>query len=343
MTRGLLLIALLVWLLFGATWGALHWWIVPRIGEFRPQLEARASQALGVAVRLGAITAQSGGLMPSLALTDVQMLDAQGRVALSLPRVLVTLSPRSVWRLGFEQLYIDHPKLDINRDAAGRITVAGLAFSGEGGTNQDTLNWIFSQPELVIQGGTVRWTDEMRHTAPVVLQQVDVVARNHGRHHDLRADATPPETWGDRFSVQGQFMQPLLSRQQGQWQDWEGQLYADFARVDLSELRRFANLGFDLRQGRGALRAWGDVSQGQLTGVTADLALAEVAVTLGRDLQPLTLRQIKGRVAGRLLANGFEVSTQALTFDTAEGLHWQGGNVRVVSMGAEGRSSRWGR
>ncbi len=337
MTRGLLLIALLVWLLFGATWGALHWWIVPRIGEFRPQLEARASQALGVAVRLGAITAQSGGLMPSLALTDVQMLDAQGRVALSLPRVLVTLSPRSVWRLGFEQLYIDHPKLDINRDAAGRITVAGLAFSGERGTNQDTLNWIFSQPELVIQGGTVRWTDEMRHTEPVVLQQVDVVARNHGRHHDLRADATPPETWGDRFSVQGQFMQPLLSRQQGQWQDWEGQLYADFARVDLSELRRFANLGFDLRQGRGALRAWGDVSQGQLTGVTADLALAEVAVTLGRDLQPLTLRQIKGRVAGRLLANGFEVSTQALTFDTAEGLHWQGGNVRVVSMGAEGR------
>jgi len=97
LTRGLLLVAVLVWLLLGATWGTLHWWIVPRIGEFRPQLEAQASKALGVPVRLSRITAHSGGLMPSFELTGVEVLDAQGRVALSLPRVLVTLSPRSVF------------------------------------------------------------------------------------------------------------------------------------------------------------------------------------------------------------------------------------------------------
>ncbi|MDR3371004.1 YhdP family protein [Rhodoferax sp.] len=337
MTRGLLLIALLVWLAFGLTWAALHWWIVPRIGEFRPQLEARASQALGVPVRLGAITAQSGGLMPTLALTDVEMLDAQGRVALSLPRILVTLSPRSVWHLGFEQLYIDQPKLDVRRDTAGRITVAGLDFSSGGRTNPDALNWVFSQPELVIHGGAVRWTDEMRQAEPVVMQRVDVVMRNHGRHHDLRVDATPPENWGNRFAVQGRFEQPLLTRQPGHWQDWDGQIFADFDRIDLAELRRYASLGFDLQQGRGALRAWGDVSQGQLTGATADLALAQVTVTLGHDLRPLSLQQIQGRVSGRLLANGFELSSESLGFDTAEGLHWQGGNVRLMSMGAEGR------
>jgi uncharacterized protein (TIGR02099 family) len=322
LARALLLIALLFWLAFGATWAALHWWIVPRIGEFRPQLQAQASKALRVPVRLGAITAKSGGLMPSLELADVEMLDAQGRVALSLPRILVTLSPRSVWHLGFEQLYIDQPKLDIRRDAAGRISVAGLDFSGEGATNPDALNWVFSQPELVIHGGTVRWTDEMRQAEPVVMQQVNVVARNHGRHHDLRADATPPESWGNRFTVQGQFVQPLLTRQPGRWQDWDGQVFASFERIDLAQLRHYASL---------------DVSQGQLTGGTADLALAEVAVTLGQELQPLSLQQIRGRVAGRLLANGFELSTEALTFDTAEGLHWPGGNLRLVSMGAEGR------
>ena len=32
-TLGLLLAA---WVVFLATWGALHWLIVPRIGEFRP-------------------------------------------------------------------------------------------------------------------------------------------------------------------------------------------------------------------------------------------------------------------------------------------------------------------
>jgi uncharacterized protein YhdP len=62
------------WLLWGllsglaflaVIWGALHWLIVPRIGDFRPQLEARATKALGVPVRLGAVTAHSNGLMPS--------------------------------------------------------------------------------------------------------------------------------------------------------------------------------------------------------------------------------------------------------------------------------------
>jgi len=337
LTRGLLLVAVLVWLLLGATWGTLHWWIVPRIGEFRPQLEAQASKALGVPVRLSRITAHSGGLMPSFELTGVEVLDAQGRVALSLPRVLVTLSPRSVWRLGFEQLYIDQPQLDIRRDGSGRIFVAGLPVSGGGEADQGTLDWVFSQTELVIQGGGVRWTDDLRHTEPLLLQHVNAVARNRGRHHDLRLDATPPAAWGDRFSVLGQFVQPLLVRQPGQWQRWDGQVFADFSRVDLSELRRYASLGFDLRQGRGALRAWGEVSQGQLNGVTADLALAEVTVTLGQGLQPLALQGVQGRLAGRLLANGFELSTQGLAFETAEGLHWPGGNVRVMSLGAEGR------
>ncbi|MCB8746047.1 TIGR02099 family protein [Rhodoferax sp. U2-2l] len=342
LTRGLLVAAVVVWLLLGATWGVLHGWIVPRIGDFRPQLEARASQALGVPVRLARVTAHSVGLMPSFELTGVEMLDDQGRVALQLPRVLVTLSPRSVMRLGFEQLYIDQPQLDIRRDRNGRILVAGLAVTGSGETDQDTLDWVFSQTELVIQGGTVRWTDELRQTEPLLLQHVDAVARNRGRHHDLRLDATPPAAWGDRFSLQGQFTQPLLTRQPGDWQRWQGQLFAEFTRVDLSELRRYASLGFDLRQGRGALRAWADVSQGQLTGVTADLALVEMAVTLGQDLQPLALQSVHGRLAGRRLANGFEVTTDALVFDTAEGLRWPGGKLRVMSLGAQGQTAARG-
>ena len=70
------------WFLFGATWAALHWFIVPRIDELRPWLEQRASQVIGVPVHIGAITAHSGGMIPSFELTDVQLLDSQGRAAL---------------------------------------------------------------------------------------------------------------------------------------------------------------------------------------------------------------------------------------------------------------------
>jgi len=341
LTRWLLGLVVLAWVLLGLTWGALHWWIVPRIGDFRPQLEARASQALGTPVRIGAIVANSNGLVPSVELTDVTLLDAEQRVALSLPRVLVALSSRSLWRLGFEQIYIDAPKLDVRRLADGRITVAGLEMAFADGADSAVLDWFFSQIEFVIHDGVLRWTDEQRGAEPVVLQQIEVVVRNAGRHHDLRLDATPPEIWGDRFGLRGQFLQPLLSRQQGRWQDWDGQLYALFDRVDLSELRRYVNLGVDVRQGRGAMRAWVDVKRGRPSGVTADVALTKVDVTLGKNLPALDLMQIQGRVGGRRLTGGFEAFSTELSFDAKDGLHWPGGNVHVQFLaGKSGAASR---
>jgi uncharacterized protein YhdP len=66
------------WLVLAVVWGTLHGWIVPRIGEYRPWLETQASQALGLPVRIGSISAQSTGLIPSFALRDVALLDGPG-------------------------------------------------------------------------------------------------------------------------------------------------------------------------------------------------------------------------------------------------------------------------
>jgi uncharacterized protein (TIGR02099 family) len=337
LTRWLLAVVIFAWALLGIMWGALHWVIVPRIGEFRPQLEAQATRALGVPVRVGAVTASTSGLLPSFELLDVSLLDAQGRAALSLPRILVVVSPRSLWRLGFEQVLVDQPKLDIRRLVDGRVMVAGLEVVAAGGAESAGLDWFFSQIEFEIQGGAVRWTDELRGNEPIVLQNLNAVARNLGRHHDLRLDATPPEAWGERFGLRGRFTQPLLSRRNGQWQDWDGQLYALFDRVDLSQLRQYVNLGVAVTQGQGAVRAWLDVTQGQVTGAIADLALNALEVKLSKDLQALGLTEVQGRLGGRLLANGFEVSTRSLVFTTSDGLHWPGGDTRLLVMDGEGK------
>lgn len=329
LTRWLLAAVLAAWLLLGLTWGALHWVIVPRIGEFRPQLEAWASQALGVRVRVGAVAAQSTGMVPSFELNDVTLLDAQDRVALRLPQVLIALSPRALWRFGFEQIYIDRPVLDIRRDVNGKITIGGLDFSNPAQGDSAALDWFFSQLEFAIHDGSLRWTDEQRAAPPVLLQQVAVVVRNRGRHHDLRLDATPPASWGSRFSLRGKFLQPMLSRHPGRWQDWAGQLYADFARADLSELHRYLPLGFDLSQGRGTLRSWLEVAQGRVTQATTDVALSEVRVVLAPDLQALALSRVQGRLGGQRWPAGFEFFTRKLSFDTQEGLHWPGGDVSL--------------
>ena len=97
---------------------------MPRIGEYRSFIEARAEQALGVPVRLGAISARTEGFIPTFELGDVVLLDAQGRQALRLPQVVVAISPRSLLSRGFEQLFIQGPQVDVRRTADGRISVS---------------------------------------------------------------------------------------------------------------------------------------------------------------------------------------------------------------------------
>ena len=260
--------------LFGASclalfvgWLSLHWLILPHIEEWRGPIEARASRLLGAVVKIGAIEVRSSGWVPALELRQVEVLDAEQRVALSLPRVAASISPRSLLALEprFEQLLIDAPSLDIRRDSAGHIRVAGLDFGGkDSGADDggDAAHWFFKQEEFVIRGGTVRWIDEQRQAPPLVLTGVDVVVRNGLRSHDIRLDATPPADWGDRLTIRGKFVQPLFSRS-GDWRRWSGSMYSELPRADVRELRRYVDLPFELSEGDGALRGWFEVHEGR--------------------------------------------------------------------------------
>ncbi len=324
-------------LLLALVWGTFHLIIVPRIAELRPWVESSASRALGVPVRIGDMLTLRGRFVPSFELLDVRLLDPSGQAALVLPRVRVSLSLASLARLGFEQLYIERPTLTVQRLADGRIWVAGLEFSGgAAGAETRAADWFFSQREFVVQGGTVRWVDALREAGPLALQQVNFVMRNGARHHDLRIDATPPPGWGERFQLQGQFHRPLLSRHPGRWEDWSGQIYADFPNVDISRLRQYARLAIDVREGNGGLRAWVDVAAGAPVGGVADLALEQATALLGAGLEPLDLRTVTGRVGGKRVPGGFEFFTERLQFQTQSGLRWPGGNVAVSHVEARG-------
>ena len=344
-SRLLLWLLLGVWGLFALTWAGLNGAIVPRIGEWRPDLERWATQAVGVPVRIGEIRAESGSsvmgflpaLVPSFELRDVQLIDAQGRVALQLPLVRTAVSVRSLWRGGFEQVVVEAPVLDVRRTAQGRIEVAGLDMSGPSPGDNAAADWFFSQSEFVIRHGTVRWIDDLRRQTALALGDLEFVARNTARTHHWRIDATPPPEWGERISLRGQLRERLLNlghRAAGQpvWNDWSGELFADFTRVDVARLRTYVDLsdwGVEVRTGQGALRAWAQVDRGQVAGVTADLALQNVEAQLGPRLPTLALENVQGRLAAQWDADGFGVTSEGLNFRTREGETWPGGRLQL--------------
>jgi len=328
-------------------WLVLQWAILPRIDQWRPELEARATQALGVPVRIGAIEVTDAGSAwgpwhwaRAIELREVLLLrpaepgaaPVADAVGLRLPRVRAALSPASLlpgwdgrWRLRFDQLLIEGAQLDVRRERDGRIRVAGLEPQPGAVDDGAAADWFFSQHEFAIRGGQLVWTDLQRGLAPLSLDAVDLVVRNGVRHHALRLDATPPAAWGGRFSLRGEFVQPLfgawaggraveikgepasdavraatLLARPGDWTRWRGQLYAEFGDIDVEPLREHVRAPIDVLRGHGALRAWIDVRAGTPTAATLDLALRDVAVRLEAGHEPLAFTRIDGRLGGRV-------------------------------------------
>lgn len=327
--QALVLLLLMLWSLFLLGWLTLHWGILPHIDRWRPEVEQRASQALGLPVRIARIEVNTASWVPVFSLHDVVLQDRQGQQALRLPLVSASLSLKTLLtlRLHFAQLHLDGAQLDVRRDAQGVWHVGGLDMDHAAALDDSrSLDWFFEQSEFVIRRGRLRWVDETRQAEPLVLANADLVVRNSLRRHDLRLDADPPPGWGERFSLRARFTQPLLARA-GDWQRWSGTVYAHLPRADVAELRRYGDLPFELNAGQGALRLWLDLQAGQWRGATLDLALDRVGLRLEPALPPLALRQVTGRLVLQRSAQGLSLQAQRLGFVTEDGLTWPASQI----------------
>jgi uncharacterized protein (TIGR02099 family) len=321
------------WSLLLLAWLTLQWGIVPRVGQWKPQIEQRASAALGVPVAIGAIRVQSSGWMPLIELDDVvlaprqtnagsgealRLPNVEGGEALRLPRVSATLSARSLlgWQLRFEQLHVDGAALEVRRDSAGRLFVAGIELrAGPAEDGSAGTDWLLAQHEIAVRNGRLRWIDEQRAAPPLELSAVDLVLRNGLAGHEMRLDATPPPQVGRRFTLQGEFRQPLLA-QRSDWRRWSGTAFAELPQADAAALRPWLPaLPVEVPQGEGALRAWVEVGAGDIKSVQADLALRQVQLRFpGRTAQALPFERLQGRISAARDGRTLRFAAEQLSF-----------------------------
>jgi len=345
LTRWALLAVAGVWLVVALLWLLLHGFIVPRIGDFKPMLEAQASHLSGREVRVGTLQAYSHGWLPSFEDLDITILDPQQTQGLRLGRVLFTLSPQSILRAAFDQIVIDRPSVDVHRATDGTWSVAGLAIEGSSDGSFD--DWLFSHSEVVVEQGQLRWIDDTRPNAePLSLSGVRLVLRNGVQTHQFRLDATPDPRWGEPFSIRGQFRQPLLSLREGNWSEWSGTLYAQFSQLDLQYWRHLLpdDSALDLQRGQGWVRAWMDIRQGQLQSVTTDLALTQLQARSPQSPHPIALDAAQGRLNLRPWNHGLEVTTEGLVVQGAQAMPWAAGRWRVAwspAQGAQPEQGEW--
>ncbi|MFH0934884.1 MAG: AsmA family protein, partial [Pseudomonadota bacterium] len=295
----------------------LRYEVLPEIETYHAEITAAASAAIGQPLTIGRIAADWDGLRPRLSFTDVQILDAQGKVALSLPRIENTVAWTSLpmIELRFHSLAIDSPDLSVRRDALGKWYVAGIALDPSATTEQGSPDWLLHQSSVVIRNGRITWQDDLRAAPPLALEQVELRIENRGRHHLFAVSALPPERLSSRLDVRGNFYGASFA----DMSDWRGELYTQFDYVDVPAWKTWVTMPAAFRRGKGALRMWLGFERGKVHGVDADVALAGVRARLSESLPPLDLSELRGRIGWQDIDRGFEFFAQKLALKMRDG------------------------
>ncbi|HYL87587.1 MAG TPA: YhdP family protein [Burkholderiales bacterium] len=307
--RTLELIAWATFFVLAATVLVLRYGLLPQAERLRPEIVARVAATVGRPVTIGRIEAEWLGLRPQINLSDVRIYDAEGREALVLPSVENILSWRSLahGRLRLHALRIEGPKLAMRRDSAGAFYVAGIKLA-VGQSDTSFSDWLLAQEAIEVRNAEIEWRDEKRGAPLLRLAAINVRLTSEGEQHALGLAARPPEALGAKLEVRAQ----LAGRSVGEAAGWSGQVYAELGYTDLAAWRPWLDYPIALEQGEGAVRAWLAVQDGVVRQATADVALANVRARLGAELPLLEVASVTGRLQGRVLADGYQLTARTL-------------------------------
>jgi uncharacterized protein (TIGR02099 family) len=332
---GFLLKALVVvYFLFGAAFLGLRYVVLPHIGDYKPEVEAIVTRTIGSKVTIEHIAASWEGLRPDLTLDNVVIHDKSGAEALHLPKITATLSWLSAitGEIRLHRLDIDRPQMDITRDAQGNLTIGGIFIDTHKSGDSQVADWALTQSEIAIRDGKLNWKDDLRGAPLLALDGVNIVLRNHWRHHQFALKAVPPAELAAPLDVRATFDHPHFAKRIANPLQWKGELYVDLQNTDLSAWKPYVDYPIELTQGKGSVRAWLNFERAKVANFTADLSLANVTTQLRKDLVPLNLVQVNGRVsiqedikAGEdstptFGANGHAVSLTDFSLQTDDGL-----------------------
>ena len=348
------MVVAVLWIAFATLVLVLRHLVLPQIDDYRPDIERIASRALGETVRIGAIKASWRGLRPSLTLQSLEIVDAKGGDALVLPSVEATLSWESlvVMQLRLASLALEGPRLHVRRDAEGQLFVAGFALKKKASPDNAAAEWLLAQNDVHVRHATLVWQDAMGDVPgqpavarpDLVLTDVSLWLVRWGFGHRLALRATPPATLAAPVDVRAVIAHPFLARRFAEPDRWRGTVYADLASGDLAAWRTWVPLPPTLDSGHGRARVWIDFTDARslagvfaqrvaertkrpalatldrIAGITADLALDDVAVRWGAN-DHAALASIDGRIDASQTPTEQRFSARRMALEPRDGLH----------------------
>ncbi|MBV8680666.1 MAG: TIGR02099 family protein [Aquitalea sp.] len=329
--QGLGLLLLLTCLVVGSAFTFFNWWLLPRLDQFRPQLEQSLSQATGRQVSIAGLSGQWQRVAPRLQLDGLRIANPLKGEALTLKRVELVPSWWSLlsWEPLFSRISIDGPSVALLRTADGHVLLNGFDLTAPSAQPQaagaePSANWLLRHGRIEIRQAHISWQDQALGLPQLELQQGELVLSQTLLGHRLLVSGQPAATLGKGFDME------LAWRGNDfhQWQRWSGSLRVRLNGAQASTLSRYMEkIGLiSSGEGSGALEA--DFADGHVNSLTADVSIHNAAYT-PKDAHTLVLPVISGKLQLERSARGaYTINASDLTLASASGLAFDKSSIR---------------
>lgn len=348
--RVTLISAMVAYFVVAAVLLVTRYYVLPRVDQWRPDIEQALSQAVGTPVKFDAISADWRGLNAHLTLSNLRILDEQGVAQLGIPATEAIVSWRSLLSLEpvFRYVGVEDVIVVATRSPDGALSIGGFGVQsdddGKSFWQSETMRWLLAQGRLNIEDSRLVWVDQQRSAVPLVIQDIDLTADNSLLGHQVDLRMTLPETLGGEVQAVAHIdaVPGSLSRLLGNEPD--GYIYASVSELFLQALAPWVTV--PEVKGSFATRLWLDIQSGKFTNFTATLAGRDASfeandayadgVSLGefrwRANGPLSMLGVQ-RVASSLVQSQGSLQRMSSSLTVADGrLRWPSAGIEPIDI-----------
>ena len=295
------------------------------------------SQEIGQPVEISSLDTGWDGWNPRVDIHGLRVLDREnGSASVTLPHVHLVAAWTSLVALDLrlKELVIDGPELAIKRDPNGILHVAGFTIDPLAtGDDRRLVSWVMRQPTVVIHDAEFSWRDEHAGGSELTLSQVALRLENRFGHHRFGLTGKPPAELAAPVDLRGDFTGSTFADARA----LTGRFYARLDFADIAAWREWLPMSTPIQSGKGAIRLWLEVEQGELRDIVADVVLAGVDARLAPDLPELELTGLEGRLGWSNDGKQRVFYTKQLTFVERNGVRFEPTDFKMtMETGADG-------
>jgi uncharacterized protein (TIGR02099 family) len=312
--------------------------VFPNIDSYKDDISNYATKTLGQKVNIGQIDTGWRGISPHIELKNIDVFDAQNKVAFHLNDVAANVSWLSVPMMQprLANLIVKEPALNIHRTVDGAIYLAGINMAGK--SKPDFANWLISQSEVNIKNAQITWQDDMRQAPALSLTQLNITLSNptfrslFGKH-SFTLSALPSVGTKEMILANGYFVGNDVAKTK----EWRGELATELKQADLAIWRPWFDYPIDIKSGSGNAKIWLDFADAKIEKVKTLTDISNLSVVLNQQPEPLTAKQFSGELTWSDLKNTQTLTAKNLKLSTNTALAINDGNGYIASSQKDGK------